>query len=83
PFRDAHEIVGKAVGYAIEEKKDLSSLDLNELKRFSALISEDVFDIITVKGSVNARNHTGGTAISQVLLATKAARKNLDTRENK
>lgn len=83
PFRDAHEIVGKAVGYAIEEKKDLSSLDLSELKRFSALISEDVFDIITVKGSVNARNHTGGTAISQVLLATKAARKNLDTRENK
>jgi argininosuccinate lyase len=81
-FRDAHEIVGKAVGYAIEEKKDLSALNLNELKRFSALISEDVFDIITLKGSVNARNHTGGTAISQVLLAAKAAHKSLDRRES-
>jgi argininosuccinate lyase len=81
-FRDAHEIVGKAVGYAIEEKKDLSELNLNELKRFSTLISEDVFDVITLKGSVNARNHIGGTATPQVLLATKAARKSLDSRES-
>ena len=81
-FRDAHEIVGKAVGYAIEEKKDLSELNLNELKRFSTLISEDVFDVITLKGSVNARNHIGGTAIPQVLLAAKAARKSLDSRES-
>lgn len=81
-FRDAHEMVGKAVGYAIEEKKDLSELNLNELKRFSTLISEDVFDVITLKGSVNARNHIGGTAIPQVLLAAKAARKSLDSRES-
>jgi argininosuccinate lyase len=80
-FRDAHEIVGKAVNYAIEERKDLSELSLSELKRFSELITEDVSNNITLKGSVNARNHIGGTAISQVLLAVKAARKSLDSRE--
>jgi len=80
-FRDAHEIVGKAVSYAIEERKDLSELSLTELKRFSELITEDVSNNITLKGSVNARNHIGGTAISQVLLAVKAARKSLDSRE--
>jgi len=72
-FRDAHEVVGKAVAYGIEQGKDLSELSLEELKNFSPDIENDVFDILTLEGSLNARNHIGGTAPEQVKKAiTKA-----------
>lgn len=77
PFRDAHEIVGKAVAYGIEQSKDLSELSLEELKQFSDVIAQDVFDVLTLEGSVNARDHLGGTAPAQVRLAVAAARKQL------
>ncbi|WP_211276968.1 argininosuccinate lyase [Tamilnaduibacter salinus] len=73
-FRDAHEIVGKAVAYGIEQDKDLSDMTLDELTPFSDAIGEDVFDVLTLEGSVEARNHRGGTAPSQVRAAARRAR---------
>ncbi len=66
PFRDAHEVVGRAVRFGIEHGKDLSQLTLDELRRFSGAIDEDVFQVLTLEGSVAARNHPGGTAPAQV-----------------
>lgn len=77
PFRDAHEVVGKAVRLGVEQGKDLSELKLEELKSFSDAIKDDVFDVLTVEGSVAARDHLGGTAPKQVRLAVKALRKQL------
>ncbi|WP_257292111.1 argininosuccinate lyase [Endozoicomonas sp. ONNA1] len=75
PFRNAHEVVGKAVAYGIEQNKDLSEMSLEELTVFSDTIKEDVFDVLTLEGSVAARDHIGGTAPGQVRLAVKQARK--------
>ena len=66
PFRDAHEVVGKAVKYAIEQNKQLDELRLDELQKFSPSISEDVFDILSLQGSVTAKNTYGGTAPARV-----------------
>jgi argininosuccinate lyase len=77
PFRDAHEVVGKAVALGINEKKDLSELSLVELQRFSDKITADVFDVLTLEGSVESRNHIGGTAPMQVKKAIDRARKYL------
>ena len=74
-FRDAHDIVGKAVSYGIKENKDLNEFSLDELKSFNKLIEKDVFDVISLEGSINARNHLGGTSIKQVSKAIKAGRK--------
>ena len=74
PFRDAHEVVGKAVRYGIEQNKDLSEFSMDELKGFSAEIEEDIMDVLTLEGSVAARNHIGGTAPEQVRLAVQRAR---------
>ena len=75
-FRDAHEIVGKAVVYGINEHKDLSDMSLEELVQFSDQIKDDVFSVLTLEGSVAARDHIGGTAPNQVrAAATRAAKK--------
>lgn len=75
-FRDAHEIVGKAVAYGIDEHKDLSDMSLEELVQFSDQIKDDVFSVLTLEGSVAARDHIGGTAPNQVkAAATRAAGK--------
>jgi argininosuccinate lyase len=73
-FRDAHEIVGKAVRYGVESGKDLSDMTLAELHAFSSVIEEDVFQVLTLEGSVAARNHLGGTAPAQVRAAAARAR---------
>jgi argininosuccinate lyase len=73
-FRDAHEIVGKAVAYGVQTGKDLSAMSLAELQQFSDTIQEDVFAVLSLEGSVNARNHIGGTAPNQVLAAVQRAR---------
>ena len=78
PFRDAHEVVGGAVALAEQRGIDLSELSLAELVELSDLVTEDVYDILTLEGSVAARNHTGGTAPEQVRQAAKAARAELD-----
>ena len=72
-FRDAHEIVGQSVAYGLEQEKDLSEMTLEELQQFSDVISADVFEVLTLAGSVAARDHIGGTAPKQVIAATKRA----------
>jgi argininosuccinate lyase len=76
-FRDAHEIVGRAVRHCVDTGKDLSAMTLNELQGFSSVISDDVFAVLTLEGSMAARNHPGGTAPAQVREAISAARKRL------
>jgi argininosuccinate lyase len=66
PFRDAHEIVGRAVLHGVKNSKDLSGMTLQELRGFSTAIEEDVFQVLSPEGSVAARNHPGGTAPQQV-----------------
>lgn len=66
PFRDSHEVVAKAVRMAEEQGQDLSDLPLDVLQSFSKLITEDVYHVLTPEGSLNARNHIGGTAPEQV-----------------
>lgn len=77
PFRDAHEVVGRAVRLCIDSNRDLTELSLDELKDFSAVIEADVFDVLSVEGSVAARDHIGGTAPAQVRKAVQRARKQL------
>ena len=79
-FRDAHEIVGKSVAYGIETNKDLSDMSLAELQKFSNEIEQDVFEVLTLEGSVAARNHIGGTAPEQVKAAAQRAAKRLQSR---
>ncbi|MDP3516502.1 MAG: argininosuccinate lyase [Pseudohongiella sp.] len=73
-FRDAHEIVGKSVAYGIQQKKDLSELSLSELQQFSDIIGDDVFAVLSLEGSVQARDHIGGTAPNQVRAAVATCR---------
>ncbi|MEW8315191.1 MAG: argininosuccinate lyase [Candidatus Thiodiazotropha endolucinida] len=79
PFRDAHEMVGRAVAFGIAEGRDLSQMKLQELQRFSSEIEADVFDILTLEGSLAARDHIGGTAPNQVRRAIARARERLAT----
>ncbi len=70
-FRDAHACVGQAVQFALENNKKLSELALKELQKFNKNIEKDIFDCLTLEGSVNARNHIGATSPEQVLEAIK------------
>ncbi|WP_207061592.1 argininosuccinate lyase [Motiliproteus sp. SC1-56] len=76
-FRDAHEIVGKSVAYGIEAGKDLGEMSLEELRRFSDTIEDDVFEVLTLEGSVAARDHIGGTAPDQVRAAVARGRERI------
>jgi len=80
PFRDAHEVVGKSVAFGIEQSKDLAELSLDELKTFSDLIGDDIFEVLTLEGSIGARDHIGGTAPNQVLAAVAVAKTDLAQR---
>jgi argininosuccinate lyase len=77
PFRDAHEAVARAVRAAETRGCDLPDLSLAELRQFSALIDDDVFAVLTVAGSLAARDHVGGTAPAQVKAAIARARQRL------
>jgi len=74
PFRDAHEIVGKAVALGVREGRDLAELTIDELRGFSARIGPEVYAVLTLEGSVAARDHLGGTAPAQVRAAIGRAR---------
>jgi argininosuccinate lyase len=74
PFRDAHEIVGKVVNYAIENDQQLSELSLDKLQSFGSMINDDVFDILSLEGSIQSRDHFGGTAPKRVAQALQAMR---------
>jgi argininosuccinate lyase len=73
PFREAHGIVGKAVATCIERGCELTDLTLAEIKEFSDVIDKDVFEVLSVEGSVNSRISTGGTATQRVEEAVHAA----------
>ncbi len=79
PFRDAHEIVGKAVRLAIEHGCDLSKLRLDQLQSLSDAIDADLLKSLTLEASVAARDHVGGTAPKRVREAIAKARSLLDT----
>jgi argininosuccinate lyase len=80
-FRDAHEIVGRAVLYGVNNAKDLSEMTLQELQTFSAAIEEDIFKVLSLEGSVAARNHPGGTAPQQVRNAIALIKGRLASRQ--
>ncbi len=74
PFRDAHEVVALAVRYAVDKKVELSDLPLAALQQFAPEISHDVYAVLTLEGSLNSRNHIGGTAPVQVKAAIARAK---------
>jgi argininosuccinate lyase len=82
PFRKAHACVGSAVAYALDKRKELDQLSLDELKQFSPLIKADIFDHLTLESMINRRRSAGGTATENVIRAIADARKALngDTR---
>jgi argininosuccinate lyase len=77
PFRDAHEAVAHAVKAALGRGVDLSELSLAELQTIDARIGDDVFGVLTLEGSLNARNVLGGTAPAQVLAQVERHRTRL------
>ncbi|AIY40805.1 Argininosuccinate lyase [Collimonas arenae] len=77
PFRDAHEAVAHAVRSCVDQGCDLSDLSLDQLRTFSPLIEDDIFQVLTLEGSVAARDHIGGTAPRQVRLAIQHLRQQL------
>lgn len=72
-FRDAHEVVGEAVAYGMQNDLDLSDMTLEQLQTFSKHIKDDVFEVLTLEGSVTARSHIGGTAPNAVEAAVLRA----------
>jgi len=80
PFRDAHEMVGQAVQVAVAKGKPLDELTLAELNgQENGIITEDVYEVLSLQGSVAARNHFGGTAPKQVREAIARAMKRLES----
>ena len=77
PFREAHEAVARAVRFASDRGVDLAALPLAELQKYSSSIDNDVFQVLTLEGSLRARNHVGGSAPDQVRAAVAAARREL------
>ena len=77
PFRDAHETVAAAVKYAISKNIDLAALTLEELQKFNSSIEQDIYQVLTLQGSVESRNILGGTAPEQVLYQIKRHRERL------
>jgi len=75
PFRDAHEVVAKAVRACVDRGCDLAELTIAELRAYSELINDDVYVVLTPEGSVASRDHVGGTAPSQVKAAVQRVRK--------
>ena len=78
PFREAHEAVARAVRLAETRGCDLAQLPLADLQAFSGLITADVFDVLTLEGSLAARDHRGGTAPAQVRAAIARMRSELE-----
>ncbi|HLQ73564.1 MAG TPA: argininosuccinate lyase [Bacillota bacterium] len=81
PFRDAHEVIGKIVLYAIQNDKFLLDLTMEEYEQFSELFADDIFDVLAPKNVVNARNSTGGTGIEQVKKQLQLAKEHVAKKE--
>ena len=78
PFRDAHEIVGRAVSECVDRGIGLQELEFERFQTMDERVAHDVYDILSLEGSVNARDHTGGTAPRQVRLAIERHRRRLE-----
>lgn len=76
-FRAAHGAVAKVVKFAINNQSDLSAVDLKDLQKFSKLIDKDIYNCLTLKGSINSRKHIGGTGFNAVKTALKQAKSKL------
>jgi argininosuccinate lyase len=77
PFRSAHDVVGKAVVYAISKGIELNGLSLGELRQFSPDIAEDVFEALSIGQTLESKSQAGGTSPARVADALKAAREYL------
>ncbi len=75
PFRDAHEIVGRVVIRAIELETQIEEISIEELKKFSSLINEDVYEALSLEQTLNASRQIGGTAKESVYEALATARR--------
>jgi argininosuccinate lyase len=80
PFRDAHEVVGSAVAHGVDTGLDLADMDLQTLQGFCSEIGEDVYEVLTLEGSIAARDHLGGTAPARVAAAAERALERLAER---
>ena len=77
PFRDAHDAVGRVVRYAQAKGTVLSDMSPDEFRKFAANVDDDVMDVLSLEGSLAARDHPGGTAPNQVAAAARNARARL------
>jgi argininosuccinate lyase len=83
PFRDAHELVGGAVQRAVERNQPLEALSLEELNGAAdGPIEKDVYDVLSLEGSIAARDHFGATAPNQVRAQAQAGLSRLKTNED-
>ena len=81
-FREAHEIVGRSVAFGIDKDINLPDMSLSQFQEFSSMIEEDVYEVLTLEGSIAARSHHGGTAPQCVQAAAKRAIRRLNNRYN-
>jgi argininosuccinate lyase len=77
PFRQAHEVVGKVVRYAEEKRRELTQLSISEIRMFSNLFDEDIYDQISIEGSISGRKSYGGTAKENVLRMIQECKKEI------
>ena len=77
PFRQSHEVTGKIVSYAEEKGLELLDLDISEFKKFSKLFENDLYNYITLDGSIKSRKSQGGTAKKNVVKMIKSAKKEI------
>ena len=75
PFRDAHEIVGKTVAYAISKKLELSDITISEFESICSFVEPDIYDHLNIKGSVDSKKTTGGTSFKEVMRQIRKAKK--------
>jgi len=75
PFRQAHEITGRIVRYADQKEKDLLDLSISDLKKFSKKIEDEVFEFLTLEGSISSRVSQHGTSPENVLKMIKESKK--------
>jgi len=75
PFRQAHEITGQIVRFAIDKKKALNQISISEFQQFSGHIQDDIYKVLSIEAAINAKNVIGGTALSQVNAQLKKIQK--------
>lgn len=75
PFRKAHEVSGRIVAYAEKQRKEIDELTVSEFKKFSDLIDSDIYETLSIEGSIKSRDSRGGTSHAQVKKMLRRARR--------